>query len=105
MNPFDSLKAMIRTVWPAVVAWIAAQIVTVLADKAGVSVDGTAVAAVVFAALLAAIYGAGRALEKSSVPAVAWLGRLLVSLGMDLGQPTYVKPDEARPMSGTPPGR
>lgn len=105
MNPFDSLKAMIRTVWPGIVAWIAAQIVTALSARAGVDVDGTAVGAVVFAVLLAVIYGAGRWLEARDNAIAAGLGRWLVSLGMDLGQPTYVKPGEAQSTSGTPPGR
>lgn len=105
MNPVDQLKAFVRTIWPAIVAQIAALIVTYLGDKMGIEVNSNAVFGVVTVVLLAAIYGAGRWLEKRDNAYAAGLGRWLVSLGMDLGQPTYVKQPDGRPLSGTPPGR
>lgn len=104
MNQFDSVRALIRTVWPGFVAYLAAQIVAVLGNKIGIDIDRGAVGVVVFAVLLAAIYGAGRWLEQRDNAVAAALGRWLVSVGMDLGQPVYVKPSAGRPLSGTPPG-
>lgn len=105
MNPFDQLKATIRTVWPAFVGYLTGLLVTFLADKAGVEVSSTVVAGAVTVVLVGLIYGLGRWLEKQTNPTLKWLGHALVSMGMDLGQPTYVKPDGAKPLSGTPPGR
>lgn len=106
MNPFDQLKAFVRTVWPGIVAQVAALIVTYLSDKVGIEVDSKLVFAVVAVLLLAAVYGLGRWLEQQPNAYAAGVGRWLVSLGMDLGQPTYVKPDTTvRLHAGAPPGR
>lgn len=105
MNPSDQLKAFARTIWPVIVGQVVALIVTFLGDKVGIEVNSTAVFAGVSVVLVAIVYGLGRWLEKRDSALAAGVGRWLVSLGMDLGQPVYVKPSEARPTSGTPPGR
>lgn len=106
MNPFDQLKAFIRTMWPVIVGGLTGLLVTWIGDKIGIEVDSNVVMVAVTTVLVGIIYGLGRWLEKRDNAFLAGLGRWLVSLGMDLGQPTYVKADAAaKPLAGAPPPR
>lgn len=101
----DFFTAWLRTVWPGFVATVAALVVTFLADRVGVTIDSQVVFGAVAVILLAVIYAAGRWLEGRSDPMLQAAGRWLVSMGRDLGQPTYAKPDGGQPRAGAPPGR
>ena len=88
----DQVTSWIRTVWPGVVAYVTALLVTWIGQHVGITVNTNVVFGLVSLALLGIVYGFGRWLEGRSSPAAQRLGRGLLSLGLDLGQPTYKPP-------------
>lgn len=99
----DRLKAMIRTVWPAVVATLAALVATQLGEHLGIKVDSVQVFGLVSLVLLAVIYGLGGWLERQTSPPLRTVGRWLISVGMDLGTPAYAKPADTTATRRGPP--
>jgi hypothetical protein len=104
VNPSDSIRAYVRTLVPVAIGVAASFLVAWLAKTAGVTVDGNMATWFVTAATVALVYAAGRWLEKRHNPVLAFLGRFLLSLGADLGQPTYTEPSAAvKTRTGPPP--
>lgn len=96
----DYLKSIFRTAVPAGLAILASMLMTALVRWAGVEISGELALGIVSGLAITLIVAIGRALERSTSGPVAWVGRLLLSLGIDLGQPVYVKadPDAVRPL-------
>lgn len=97
MNLSDYLKSVFRT---AVPAFFGALLMSLMAKYLGYDLDPGIALAIGAAATIASVAAVGRALERSSIPLLAFVGRFLLTLGPDLGQPIYVKP-EIEPTSGT----
>lgn len=90
----DYIRSLIRTAVPAALGIAASWLVVALVRSIGFELDGRIALGIVTAAAITLVYGLGRALERSSVPLLAWLGRLLLTLGPDIGKPAYVKDDD-----------
>lgn len=93
MTP-DSARAFIRTAWPMFLGHLVAWLVAWLQPH-GITPDVATMTMILSWALGAAVYLLGRWLEQrrgDGDPArvARWLGRFVLSLGIDTGQPTYV---------------
>ncbi|MEV7263962.1 hypothetical protein AB0N38_10465 [Micromonospora aurantiaca] len=100
----DWLAARIRTAWPMLLGYLAVQLLQLGAPVAGwlhsalgITLTAQQVAAVLGLVLGYGIYEAGRWLEARSGPGqlsrvARAAGRLLLSLGLDTGQPVYGLP-------------
>lgn len=90
----DKARSYVRTLWPVLLGHLAAW----LADRLGVlGVDSATAALLVGTIASMLVYAAGRELERVKRSgrvgdAARWLGRLLLSLGLDTGQPVYGGP-------------
>lgn len=85
----DQAKSFIRTMWPVVVGYLAGLLVTWAGHSMGVTIDSNVAFGIVTTVLVGIIYGGGRWLETRRSPFAQHLGRVLLSFGLDLGQPTY----------------
>lgn len=85
----DYLKSIVRTAVPAVLGSLAVLLVAVLARWIGYDLDPSVALGLVTAATITLVFAVGRGLERSSVPLLAWIGRFLLTLGPDIGQPRY----------------
>ncbi|MFG2059655.1 hypothetical protein ACGFI9_37155 [Micromonospora sp. NPDC048930] len=102
----DKWSARIRTLWPMLLGYLAAQLLDVGAPVAawahttlGVTVTEQQVAAALGVVLGYAVYEAGRWLERRAgtgrlAEAARLVGRLLLSLGLTTGQPVYALPGQ-----------
>lgn len=88
----DYLKSIIRTAIPAMLGALASLLVASVLRWTGVELSSELALAIVAGLTITLTVMVGRALERSTSGPIAWLGRLLLSLGFDLGQPVYVKP-------------
>lgn len=98
----DQIKSYIRTMWPVVVGYLAGLLVTWVGQKLGVTVDTNVAFGIVTTILVGIVYGAGRWLETRSNAFAQGVGRWLLSLGLDLGTPTY-QPPAPEPLAGRAP--
>lgn len=100
----DGLRAHIRTYVPIAIGFLATLLVRFLAEKVGVQINGELAIGLVTAAMTMLVYSAGRWLEKQPNTVLAFVGRFLLSLGADLGQPKYTEPSVAvKTRTGPPP--
>lgn len=93
----DKLRSYIRTIVPVALGHVAAVLVAWLATHAGVSVEAGLAYEVLAIACSAAVYVTGRRLETSDAAWLRGIGRFLLSLGADLGQPVYPHGDNSAP--------
>jgi hypothetical protein len=90
----DKARSYVRTLWPVLIGHLAAW----LADRLGVlGVDSTTAALLVGSIATMLVYGLGRELERVKRPDrigtfARAVGRLLLSVGVDTGQPIYAGP-------------
>lgn len=89
----DATRAFIRTIWPMILGALAAMLVTAAARWLGYDLDSGLALSLVTVAAGAVIYKLGHVLERSDVALLRGIGHFLLSLGADLGQPVYIKPD------------
>lgn len=89
----DRARQLFRTIYPIFLGALASLLVTAAARWAGVELDSQLAQLIVTGLTISALYWLGSRLEKSDNSIAAWLGRLLISFGMDLGTPTYTPPD------------
>lgn len=97
----DGLRSHIRTWWPIALGQLTTLLVAFLAAKVGVEVSGEVAYAFVSAAVTALVYSLGRWLETRTQSWARRTGRLILSLGLNVGAPTYV----AKAAEGTKPHR
>lgn len=89
----DLLRSYIRTAVPVVLGALASVLVAAALRWLGYDLDPGVALGLVTAATIVVVYGLGRALEKSQYALFRGIGRFLLTLGADIGQPVYVKPD------------
>lgn len=85
----DRAASYIRTMWPIILGHAAAILVTFLATKFGVHVDGALAFEAVGMVASALVYWLGRNLENSSITLLRGVGHFILSLGLATAQPTY----------------
>ena len=85
----DQIAGRIRTWWPIFLGHIAAVLVSYVLTKTGIHVDSAVAFEVLGFLLGGAVYELGRWLEKQPSPAFQRVGRFVLSLGLDVGAPTY----------------
>lgn len=85
----DGLKSHIRTWWPIALGQLATMLVTFLATKVGVEISGEVAYALVSAVVTALVYSLGRFLETRKSSFAQGVGKFILSLGLDVGQPVY----------------
>ena len=101
----DRLASYIRTWWPMFLGHVAALVVTFVAKRFGIEIDGVLAFEAVGFVASALVYWLGRRLENSSLPFLKTVGKLILSLGLDVPQPTYVPPPPAKAAMSLPPPR
>lgn len=92
----DGLKSHIRTYWPIALGYLSTIVVVPLAAKLGLNISGEAAYALTGAVMSLVVYSLGRWLETRDAPMLRGIGRLLLSLGLNVGQPSY-EPPPVRP--------
>lgn len=90
----DKWASYIRTWWPLFLGHVAALLVTWVAARFGVEIDGALAFEAVGFAASAIVYWLGRKLENSGNSILAAVGRFILSLGLVPAQPTYAPPAE-----------
>lgn len=90
----DTIKAHIRTFWPILLGALAALLVKYAAEKVGVQISSELALVLVTGATAYAIYAIGSWLEHRRWAPARVVGRLLLSVGADLGKPTYPTPPD-----------
>jgi hypothetical protein len=85
----NRIVARLRTYWPLAVGTAAAWLTALIARVTGLDVDPVIVAAVLGTLCAAAAWEIGTRMERSTNPAIAAIGRWLVSAGQDTGTPVY----------------
>ena len=85
----DRAASYIRTMWPIVLGHAAALLVTYLATKFGIHVDGALAFEAVGMVASALVYWLGRNLENSRIELLRGAGHFILSLGLATTQPTY----------------
>lgn len=100
----DLVRSYIRMAVPAALGVVASYLVIAVARSIGFELDGKVALGIVTALTITVLYGLGRALERSNYALLRGIGRFLLTLGPDLGQPIYVKddPDTVRPLAKSP---
>jgi len=88
----DGLKSHLRTYWPVLLGYVSAAVVAAGASKLGLTISGETAYLVTGAVMTAVVYSLGRWLETRDAPVLRGIGRFLLSLGLDVGQPTYDPP-------------
>lgn len=96
MNPSDVLRSHIRTWVPIGVGFLATILVDWVARKFGIRIEGELAYSMLYAGTTAAVYSLGRWLETRRWAPARGMGRMLLSLGLNVGQPVY-KPTAAPP--------
>jgi hypothetical protein len=90
----DGLKSHIRTWWPIALGFLATLLVDFIAAKFGFQIEGEIALGITTAVTTAALYSLGRWLETRRWAPARVAGRFILSLGADLGKPSYPdKPD------------
>jgi hypothetical protein len=97
----DKARSYVRTLWPVLLGHLAAWIV-VKTTPFGFHVDTAQTVTIIGFVLAALVYGLGRELERTAgsgraAAGARWVGRFLLSLGLDVGQPLYPPALRAKP--------
>ncbi|QOC89889.1 hypothetical protein [Micromonospora craniellae] len=93
----DRLTAYVRTYWPLALGHLTAAIVAFVATRFGVVIDSIVVYEIIAVVLTGLVYATGKTLEERTgdgrlARVARALGRILLSFGLDTGQPTYGQP-------------
>lgn len=92
----DQLKSYVRTYWPLIVGTVAGLIAAALAKYVGIEIDSNLAFGVTSVVMVGVVYAGGRWLETRKSSFARAVGRFLLSLGLDTGQPTYPSPPAVR---------
>lgn len=100
----DLVRSYVRMAVPAALGIVASWLVVAIARSIGFELDGKIALGIVTAVTITVIYALGRMLERSPYALLRGIGRFLLTLGPDIGQPVYVKadPDAVRPLAKSP---
>lgn len=90
----DRLASYVRTLWPLVLGHLAAILIAAVARATGVELHSAVALELVSLVASGAVYGSGRWLESRvgehlAARAARWLGRMVLSIGLTTGAPTY----------------
>lgn len=91
----DGLKSHIRTWWPIALGFLATLLVDAVAEKFGIRIEGEIAYGITYGVTTAALYSLGRWLETRRWAPARMAGRFILSLGADLGKPSYPPPAPA----------